>query len=617
MLRKDDIIFVLRMTDNPHLQTILKVLPEKPGVYQYYDDNGTILYVGKAKNLKKRVSSYFTKDHYDSGKTRVLVSKIVDIQTIVVDTELDALLLENNLIKKYQPRYNVALKDDKTFPWICIKNERFPRVFSTRKMIKDGSEYYGPYPSVKVMRTVLDFIKTLYPRRNCTLALEPKAIADGKFKVCLEYHIKNCLGPCVGYQSEEAYHETIDEIRKIIKGNISELIKVLTDRMMKHADAYRFEEAQELKDRLELLEKFKSKSTIVNAAIHNVDVFSITSLEKVAYVNYLRVLEGSIVQGHTIELKKRMDEGPEALLSIAIAEMRLRFESNAKEILVPIMPDFDDESIKVNIPQRGDKKKLLDLSERNVANYIREKNKQIELVDPERHTKRILEKIKGDLRMPVLPTHIECFDNSNLQGSYPVSAMVCFKNAKPSKKDYRHYNVKTVVGADDFATMKEVIERRYSHLLKENEPLPQLIIVDGGKGQLSSSLEALDKLGLRGKITIVGIAKKLEEIYFPEDKFPLYIDKKSESLKVIQYMRNEAHRFGITHHRNRRDKGTLKTELNQIEGIGSQTAEKLLSDFKSVTKIKNLNLEELSQSVGESRATKVFDYFHPKLNKDS
>ncbi len=598
------------MNASEHVQTILKSLPEKPGVYQFYNHEGVILYVGKAKSLKKRVSSYFTKEHHDSGKTRVLVSKITDIRTIVVETELDALLLENNLIKKYQPRYNVALKDDKSFPWICIKKESFPRVFPTRRIIKDGSEYFGPYPSVKIMRTLLDFIKTLYPRRTCSLALEPKAIAAGKFKVCLEYHIKNCLAPCVGYQSEPEYLATIDDIRKIIKGNISELIKTLRERMMEHAAEYRYEQAQELKERLELLEKFKSKSTIVNPSISNVDVFSIYCEEKVAYINYLRVLDGSIVQGHTIELKKRMDESPEELLSIGIAEMRLRFESNAKEIIAPILPDFEDDSIQVTIPQRGDKKKLLELSERNVSNYIREKSKQIELVDPERHTKRILEQLKKDLRMPELPRHIECFDNSNLQGTYPVSAMVCFKEAKPSKKDYRHYNVKTVEGANDFATMEEVLGRRYSRLLNEDEPLPQLIIIDGGKGQLSASVAALDKLGLRGKITIIGIAKRLEEIYFPDDSYPLYIDKKSESLKLIQQLRNEAHRFGITHHRNRRDKGTLQTELNNIEGIGKSTAEKLLSDFRSVSKISKLTLNELSASVGASRAEKVYQYFN-------
>jgi excinuclease ABC subunit C len=600
------------MDATPHVQTLLKLLPDKPGVYQYYDSEGKILYVGKAKSLKKRVSSYFNKEHFENGKTRVLVSKIVDIKTIVVDTELDALLLENNLIKKYLPRYNVLLKDDKTFPWICIKKERFPRIFPTRRIVKDGSEYFGPFPNVKVMRTMLELIKTLYPRRNCNLALEPKAIAAGKFKVCLEYHIKNCLGPCVGYQSEDDYNTTIQEIRLILKGNLTDLISTIKAKMKEHAADYRFEQAQELKERIDSLEGFKTRSTIVNPSISNVDVFSIHADDKVAYVNYLRVLEGSIIQGHTIELKKRLDESPEELLSIGIGEMRQRFESNSKEIIVPFLPDWEDNALQITIPQRGDKKKLLDLSERNVQNYLREKNKQVELVDPERHTKRILEQLKKDLRMPEIPKHIECFDNSNLQGTYPVSAMVCFKDARPSKKDYRHFNVKTVVGANDFATMEEVIERRYSRLLSEGESLPQLIIVDGGKGQLSSALIALDRIGLRGKISIIGIAKRLEEIYFPGDSIPLYIDKKSESLKLIQHLRNEAHRFGITHHRKRRDNGTLKTELSSIEGIGPGAIEKLLSDFKSVTKIKKLSLEQLSTSVGPSKAEKVFTYFNPE-----
>jgi excinuclease ABC subunit C len=596
----------------PHLQTLLKALPEKPGVYQYYDAEGKLLYIGKAKSLKKRVTSYFTKEHYDSGKTRVMVSKINDIRTIVVDTELDALLLENNLIKKYQPRYNVALKDDKTYPWICIKNERFPRVFPTRKVIRDGSEYYGPYPSGKVMHTLLDLVKSLYPRRTCNLALEPSAIAKGKFKVCLEYHIKNCLGPCEGYQSEDDYREMIQEIRQIIKGNIGDLIGLVRKRMMDEAAAFRFEAAQVLKERIELLEKFKSKSTIVNPAISNADVFSIQSDDKTAYVNYLRVLDGCIVQGHTIELRKRLDETFEELLSIAIGEMRQRFQSNAKELIVSLKPDLEDEMLQIHIPQRGDKKKLLELSERNVQNYIREKEKQQELVDPERHTKRILEQAKKDLHLPELPRHIECFDNSNFQGAYPVSAMVCFKDARPSKKDYRHYNVKTVEGPNDFATMQEVITRRYGRLLEEQAELPQLIVIDGGKGQLSAALEALEALGLRGKISIIGIAKRLEEIYFPGDSIPLYIDKKSESLKLIQNLRNEAHRFGITHHRSRRDKGTLKTELHDIDGIGKATAEKLLLEFKSVKKVREAGPEQLEAAVGKDKAAKLLEYFRVK-----
>jgi len=599
------------MEPAPHLHTLIKALPEKPGVYQYYDREGTILYVGKAKSLKKRVSSYFHKEHYDNFKTKALVSKIHDIRTIVVDTELDALLLENNLIKKYQPRYNVSLKDDKTYPWICIKNERFPRVFPTRKMLKDGSEYFGPYPSVRVMQTLLDLVKSLYPRRTCNLALESEAIRKGKFKVCLEYHIKNCLGPCEGLQDESSYMQTIQEIRQIIKGDIGNLIGLVRQQMQQEAAAYRFEAAQMLKERLELLEKFRSKSTIVNPSIGQVDVFSIHTEEKAAYVNYLRVQDGCIIQGHTIEMKKRLDESPEELLTIAIGEMRQRFQSRTRELIVPVMPDLEDEQLHCVIPQRGDKKKLLELSERNVQNYLREKNKQLELVDPERHTKRILEQLRKDLRMPELPRHIECFDNSNFQGAYPVSAMVCFKDARPSKKDYRHFNVKTVEGPNDFATMEEVIARRYGGSLSESLDFPQLIIIDGGKGQLSAAMNALEKLGLRGKVTMIGIAKRLEEIYFPEDSVPLYIDKKSESLKLIQHLRNEAHRFGITHHRSRRDKGTLRTELHDIEGIGASTAEKLLSEFRSVKKVKEAPLEALEAAVGKAKGQVVYRHYHP------
>lgn len=592
-----------------HIEAKLKTLPEKPGIYQYFDEQGKIIYVGKAKNLKKRVGSYFHKNH-DDGKTRVMVSRISDIQILVVDTELDALLLENNLIKKYQPRYNVLLKDDKTFPWICIKNERFPRIFPTRKVIQDGSEYFGPYPSVKVMRSLLDFIKMLYPRRTCNLNLQPSFIAAGKFKACLELHLGNCKAPCIGLQSEEDYMENIRQIRHIIKGNIQDLIRMVRTRMMEEAAAYRFEQAQELKERLELLEKYKSKSTIVNPSISEVDVYSIITEEKIACVNYLRVHEGSIIMGHTIELKKRLDETPEALLSIGIGEMRQRFESKARELIVPFMPDFEDTSIQFTIPKIGDKKKLLELSERNALNYLREKNRQAELIDPERHSKRILEQLKKDLRMPVLPVWIECFDNSNFQGAYPVSAMVCFKNAKPSKKDYRHFNVKTVEGPDDFATMREVISRRYTRLIQEEAGLPQLIVIDGGKGQLGAVMEAMEVIGLRGKITVIGIAKRLEEIYFPDDSIPLYIDKKSESLKLIQQLRNEAHRFGITHHRSRRDKGTLKTELNEISGIGAATAEKLLTVFRSVKGVKESSMDDLAKAIGNAKARLVYSYFN-------
>ncbi|MFN4122783.1 MAG: excinuclease ABC subunit UvrC [Flavobacteriales bacterium] len=597
------------MDSASHLQLILKTLPDKPGVYQYYDVEGKILYVGKAKSLKKRVNSYFTKERFESGRTRVLVSKIADIKTIIVDSELDALLLENNLIKQLQPRFNVLLKDDKSFPWIVIKNEPFPRIFPTRRKISDGSEYFGPYPSVKVMRTLLDTIKQLYPRRTCNLNLTEKNIAAGKFKVCLEYHIHNCKGPCEGHQSQAEYDEMIAEIRQFIKGKLNDLVGMLKNRMMEHATAFEFEKAQVIKERIELIEKYKSKSTIVNPAIKNVDVFSFHQDETIAHVNYLKVIDGCIVQGHTIELRKKLDESPEELLAIAIAEMRIQFESDSKEAIVPFLPDIETDSIHFTIPQRGDKKQLLELSERNLWQYIKDKQKQIELIDPERHTKRVLETLKKDLRLPELPRHIECFDNSNFQGAYPVSAMVCFKDAKPSKQDYRHYNVKTVEGPNDFATMEEVIYRRYSHLLENSEPLPQLIVIDGGKGQLSAALQSLEKLGLRGKISIIGIAKRLEEIYFPDDSIPLYIDKKSESLKVIQQLRNEAHRFGITHHRKRREKGTIKTELSEIKGIGDSTASELLRAFKSVKKIKTLGLNELTEKIGLAKAQLVYQHF--------
>lgn len=597
---------------NAHLRLLLRTMPDQPGVYQYYDEEGKILYVGKAKSLKKRVSSYFTKDKFESGRTRVLVSKIADIKTIVVDSELDALLLENNLIKQLQPRFNVLLKDDKSFPWIVIKKEPFPRIFPTRRKFSDGSEYFGPYPSVKVMRTLLDTIKQLYPRRTCNLNLSEKNINAGKFKVCLEYHIKNCKGPCEGHQSMLEYDEMIAEIRQFIKGKLNDLLQMLKNKMMHHASAYEFEKAQILKDRIELIERYKSKSTIVNPSIKDVDVFSFHNEEKTAYVNYLKVIDGCIVQGHTLELKKKLDEQAESLLAIAIAEMRLQFESDSKELIVPFIPDVESEKLNFVVPQRGDKKQLLELSERNLWQYIKDKQKQIELIDPERHTKRVLEQLKKDLRLPELPRHIECFDNSNFQGAYPVSAMVCFKDAKPSKQDYRHYNVKTVVGPNDFATMEEVIYRRYSHLLENQESLPQLIVVDGGKGQLSAAMQSLEKLGLRGKISIIGIAKRLEEIYFPDDSVPLYIDKKSESLKVIQQLRNEAHRFGITHHRKRREKGTIKTELSEIKGIGESTAADLLRAFKSVKKIKALNLNEIADVVGVAKARIIYQHFHPE-----
>jgi len=594
---------------NSDLAGEVKVLPDKPGIYQFLDSDGRVIYIGKAKSLKKRVASYFNKDRSVSGKVSVMVRRISSIRHIVVDTEQDAFLLENNLIKKYQPRYNVLLKDDKTFPWICIKNERFPRIFSTRNLPEDGSEYFGPYASGKMMHTVLELIRALYPLRNCKHNLSEKNIEGGKFKVCLEYHIGNCLGPCVGKQSEEDYNSSIQNIREIIKGNISTIIKELKKLMMKHAENFEFERAQIIKEKLELLEKYKSKSTVVNPKIHNVDVYSILTDDKSGYVNFLRVVNGAIVQAHTIELKKKLDESPKELLGIAITDLRQRFGSSSRELLLPMKPDPELPDVKITIPRRGDKKNLLELSERNAKYYMLEKKKKQELTDPERHSRRILETMQKDLRMRELPERIECFDNSNMQGDYPVAAMVCFVNARPAKKEYRHFNIRTVKGPDDFASMEEIIERRYKRLLAEKKPLPQLIVIDGGKGQLSASVKSLDKLGLRGKITIIGIAKKLEEIYYPGDSLPMFLDKTSETLRIIRHLRDEAHRFGITHHRKRMEKGTIKSELTGIEGIGFNTAQKLLWKFKSVKRIKEATEEELAEVIGKAKGTIVYRHF--------
>ncbi len=592
------------------LQTQIKALPDNPGVYQFYDESGKILYVGKAKNLKNRVSSYFNKDRYENGKTKVLVSKIADIQYIVVNNEMEALLLENSLIKKHQPRYNINLKDDKTYPYLVIKNEAFPRIFPTRRVIKDGSEYFGPYASVKMMRTVLDLIKQLTPLRSCNLNLADENIKKGKYKVCLEYHIGNCKGPCEGLQTAEDYNEYIKQARQIIRGDIQEVKSFLKSKMNEYAEKFEFEEAQLVKNKLEELEKFSEKTVVVSTLSHPIDVFSYVEDNNISYVNFLKLANGSIIQSFTLELKHKLDETKEEILALAITELRQRYQSLSREIVVPFIPDMQLENVEFTIPQRGDKRKLLELSEQNVKFYIKDKWKQISIKDPEKHTNRVLEQMRKDLRMQELPVHIECFDNSNFQGAYPVAAMVCFKNAKASKKDYRHYNIKTVEGPDDFASMKEVVYRRYKMLLEENQPLPQLIIIDGGKGQLSSALESLDKLGLRGKITIIGIAKRLEEIYFPGDNVPLYIDKKSETLKIIQQIRNEAHRFGITHYRKRHRKGLIRSELTDIEGIGEATAQLLLKHFKSVKKIKEATLDEISEIVGNAKAKIVFEHFH-------
>ncbi|MCB9175036.1 MAG: excinuclease ABC subunit UvrC [Flavobacteriales bacterium] len=594
------------------LNTFIKNLPNKPGVYQYYNTDGEILYVGKAKNLKKRVTSYFSKNH-ENNKTAILVKQIADIKTIVVETEIEALLLENNLIKKYQPKYNILLKDDKTYPWICIKNEPFPRIFSTRNLIKDGSEYFGPYASGKMMTTILDLIRELFPLRNCSFSLTPENIKSQKFKVCLEYHIGNCKAPCVGYQQEDEYQQYITDIKNIIKGNIHSVTKHLKKMMAESAEKLDFEKAHLLKEKIKTLENYQSKSVVVSPTINDVDVFSIISDETHAFINYLKVINGAIIQGHTIELKKKLDETDDELLQIGIIELRLRFDSQSKEVIVPFIPDIADKNLKFIVPAIGDKKHLLDLSERNAKYYRLERKKQKENVNPTKHSDRILEQLQKDLRMPEKPIYIECFDNSNIQGTNPVAACVVFKDAKPSKKDYRHFNIKTVEGPDDFASMEEVILRRYKRLLEEKQPLPQLIIIDGGKGQLSSALKSIDELGLRGKITIIGIAKKLEEIYFPNDSIPLYLNKKSESLKLIQYLRNEAHRFGITHHRNRRSKELIKSELSEIEGIGFKTSQELLWKFKSVARIKQASLTELEKVISKTRAKLVFEHFKKEV----
>ncbi|WP_299102425.1 excinuclease ABC subunit UvrC [uncultured Winogradskyella sp.] len=595
------------MPDSP-LEIQIKTLPHQPGVYQYFDADERIIYVGKAKDIKKRVSSYFNKRH-DYGKTRVLVKNIASVKHIVVETENDALLLENNLIKKYRPKYNVLLKDDKSYPWICIKKESFPRVFPTRRVIKDGSEYFGPYTSMKTVKTLLGLIKGLYQLRTCNYDLSEAKIEAGKYKVCLEYHLGNCKGACEGYETEEEYQANIIAIREILKGNFKDSLQQFKIQMRRHAEAMQFEDAQKIKEKLEVLENYQAKSTIVNPKISNVDVFSIVSDETYAYVNFLQLSYGSIIRSHTLELKKKLQESDAELLELAITEIRQRFDSRSKEIYVPFKVNLGDD-IKVTIPKLGDKKSILDLSLRNAKYFRMDKFKQVKLVDPDRHANRIMAQMKADLRLSEEPRHIECFDNSNIQGTNPVAACVVFKNGKPSKKDYRNFIIKTVEGPDDFASMEEVVYRRYKRLVEEEQPLPQLIIIDGGKGQLSSALKSLDVLGLRGKIAIIGIAKRLEELFYPDDPIPLYLDKKSETLKIIQQLRNEAHRFGIEHHRNRRSKGALTTELENIPGIGEQTIIDLMKQFKTVKRIANAKVDELESIVGVSRANKVYNYYH-------
>lgn len=601
--------------DHASVRLQISTLPNAPGVYQYYDKDGKILYVGKAKDLKKRVSSYFTKT-LDNNKTRVLVKQISTIKHIVVETETDALLLENNLIKKYQPRYNVLLKDDKSYPWICIKKEPFPRVFMTRQMVKDGSEYYGPYTNVKTVRVLMELIRGLYPLRTCNYHLSQENIRAGKYKVCLEYHLGNCLGPCEGLQTEIDYEENIEAIRNILKGNFKDSLHKFRRQMKTLAEEMKFEAAQDVKEKIEVLENYQSKSTVVNPKISNVDVFSIISDEGYGYVNFLQISHGAIIRSHTMEIKKKLNETDKELLQLAIVEIRRRFHSLSTEIYLPFKLKLG-EDIKIHVPKMGDKKHILDLSLRNAKYFRMERFKQARIVDPERHQKRIMAQMKTDLNLKEEPVHMECFDNSNIQGTNPVAACVVFRNGKPSKKEYRKFNIKTVSGPDDYKSMEEVVYRRYKRMLDEEQPLPQLIIIDGGKGQLSAALKSLEKLNLKDDIAILGIAERLEELFFPDDPVPLYLDKRSETLKVIQRMRNEAHRFGLTFHRSKRSKQALSNELETIPGIGEKTVIKLLQHFKSTKRVGKASFDELSKVVGSSRAKKIVIHFQQSETKSS
>jgi len=599
------------MIINERLKNLVSSLTDEPGIYQYFDRDGTIIYIGKAKNLKKRVSSYFNKTH-DNLKTAILVRNIIDIRTIVVETEQDALILENNLIKKYKPRYNIMLKDDKTYPWICVKNERYPRVFQTRRVEQDGSSYFGPFTSILMVRTLIELFKQTYKLRTCNFNLTEENVSRGKFKVCLQYHIGNCLGPCEAHQPESEYNESIDEIKNILRGNISSVISTLKASMKKYSAELNFEDAQHAKERLEILQNYQAKSTVVSPTIRNVDVYSFRRDEQTSYVNFLKIINGGVIQSFTLEIKEKVEETDEDLLLIGITEIRQRIFSNAAELIVPFKPSFEMEGVKYVVPQRGDKKKLLELSEKNVKYYILEKMKSNSLLKNESPVERILKTAQKDLQLKEIPFHIECFDNSNLQGTNPVASCVVFKNAKPSKRDYRHFNIKTVVGPDDFASMEEIVYRRYKRMIDEETKLPQLVIVDGGKGQLSAALNAFEKLDLRGKLPIIGIAKKLEEIYYPGDSIPIYIDKTSETLKLIQKMRDEAHRFGITHHRDKRSKAMVVSELDQVKGIGDKTKELLLREFKSVEGIRQASNDDLEKIVGKSKTNIIKKHFKSK-----
>ena len=593
------------------LKNKISILPEQPGVYLFYEKNGKVIYVGKAKNLKKRVASYFTKSH-NTAKLKILVSKITNIKYIVVDNETDALLLENNLIKKYQPRYNVLLKDDKTYPFIIIKNEPFPRVFLTRNFKKDGSQYFGPYTSARIARTLLELFRKLYYIRTCNYNLTKDNIRQKKFKVCLEYHIKKCKAPCIGLQSENDYSEQIKQIKNILKGNINEVINTLEKIMQKYASELKFELAHEIKTKIEALKKFKAKSTVVNPSIQNVDVFSIEEEEQAAYINYFRVINGAIMQTYTVELKKKLNESKQDLLMYAIIDIREKFNSNAKEIIVPFNFETKLPGVTFTVPQKGDKKHLLELSERNARYYMLDKKKQKMLKEGKSKYKLLLEQVKKDLNLKELPTHIECFDNSNIQGTNAVASCVVFKNGKPSKNDYRKFNIKTVKGPNDFASMEEIVYRRYKRLIEENKPLPQLIIIDGGKGQLNAAIKSLKQLNIDNKIAVISIAKKLEEIFLPGQKLPLYLDKRSPTLKLIQQIRNEAHRFGITFHRDKRSKTFLLSELDNIKGIGEKTKQKLFKKFGSLEKIKKAEFETIANTIGKAKAQIIMAYLKKK-----
>lgn len=601
------------MTDE--IKNTLAVIPHQPGCYQFLDENGTVIYVGKAKDLKKRVSSYFNK-HHDHPKTRILVKKIRQIKYIVVNSEEDTFLLENNLIKQLKPRYNVMLKDDKSYPFIVVKNEYFPRVYKTRNVVKDGSRYFGPYTSVQSVNALLDIFRRVYKIRTCRLNLTPENIAAGKFKVCLEYHIKRCEGPCEALQSLADYNKNIEEIIEILKGNVAIIERQIHEKMQFLAEQLRFEEAHRLKEKLLLIQNFREKSQVVSNINYNLDVFSIEESEQSAYINYLHVVNGAVNQAYTFEYKKKLDETPEELLGMGIVEMRQRFGSDMKEVIVPFIPDLKLPDVEFTIPQRGEKRKLLGLSEKNVKQYKIDKLKKAEMLNPEQRVTRILKGVQNDLQLKEIPWHIECFDNSNIQGTNPVAACVVFKKAKPSKKDYRHYNVKSVVGPDDFASMREIVERRYSRLLNEGAPLPQLIVIDGGKGQLHAAVESLQKIGLYGKIAIISIAERLEEIYFPEDPVPLYIDKSSETLKLIQQARDEAHRFGLTFHRQKRSKSQTASELDQIKGIGPETKKRLLTHFKSIKRIKEASKEEIISVIGQSKGEIIRKWIEEKIITD-